>query len=161
MLRDDEMQGDHGAGNWADDWVAQGPQDGEPGLDAELQYVVTTQALGASPSTVASAAEVGLFVADMSSPKFDAALVESLITTAEPPSSSTPAPTVKTVVVHTESPPSVGAEERSTQKKEKKWRLPPPREATAKEVAVDITAGSERESSVAEFAARVDGFACA
>ena len=101
------MQGDYGAGNWADDWLALGPHDGEPGLDAEVQYVGTAQAPGASPSTVAAAAEVGLFVADMSSPKFDVALANGLITTAEPPSSSTPAPTVETVVVHTESPPAL------------------------------------------------------
>ena len=107
-LRDDEMQGDHGAGNWANDWVAQGPHYGESGLDAEVQYVGTAQAPDASPSTVAAAAEVKLFVADMSSPKFDAALAVGLITTAEPPSSSTPAPTVETVVVHTESPPALG-----------------------------------------------------
>ena len=106
-LRDDEMQVDHGAGNWTDDWVAQGPHDSEPGLDAEVQYVGTAQAPGASSSTVAAAAEVGLFVADMSSPIFDAALAEGLITTAEPPSSSTPAPTMETVEVHTESPPAL------------------------------------------------------
>ena len=95
------MQGDHGADNWANDWVAQAPHDSEQGPDADVQYV------GASPSTVAAAAEVWLFVADSSSPKFYAALAEGFITTAEPLSSSTPAPTAETVVVLTESPPAL------------------------------------------------------
>ena len=106
-LRDDEMKGDHGADNWANDWGAQNSHAGEQGADADVEYMGAAQAPWASPSTVAAAAKVGLFAADISSPKFYAALAAGLITPTEPPLSSTPAPTEKLVVVTTESPPAL------------------------------------------------------
>lgn len=105
-LRDDEMQGDHGNDNLADDWGAQEPQAGQQGADADVDYVGTPQAHGASPGTVATAAEFGLFAADISNPKLDAALAAGFIILTEPPSFLTPAPTTETVVVLTESPPA-------------------------------------------------------
>ena len=64
--------------------MAQGRRDSEQGRNANVQYVGTALAPGASPSTVEAATEVGLFAADIFSPKFAAALAKGLITPATP-----------------------------------------------------------------------------
>ena len=97
------MRSNHGADKRADDWVTQGQRDSEQGPDADVKFVDTALAPGASPSTVAAATEIKFFAADISSLTFDAALADGLIIPAKPPLFSTPAPTAVSVVMLTES----------------------------------------------------------
>ena len=103
-LRDEEMQGNHSANNWADDWKANKTHAGELRSGADVGSVSTTKAPGTSRGILPATAKIGLLTASVFSPKFDETLAAGLIKPTVPLSSSTPAPIVEPVVVLTDSP---------------------------------------------------------